>query len=122
MRLCFSVIFSSVIFLSVGGMLSEGVTPPEYTSPDLSALPSPFEELIREATREGLVRSLCREFSLAEEDISVSLDEAPRPQLVSRGVTVILRGEAAFADYRAIEDYLYKGGYESVRIRLSLDS
>lgn len=122
LRLSFSVIFSSVIFLSVGGVLSGEAPLPEYTPPELSELPSTFGELMREASKEGLVRSLCAEFSLSEEDFTVEFDEAQRGEYLPRGVKITLHGKGALADYRAIENYLYEGGYESVRIRLSLDS
>ena len=122
LRLSFSVIFSSVIFLSVAQMLSGGVPIPEYTAPDVSAQPSPFEEVLREASREGLVRSLCSEFSINEEDIEIVLGELQTGEMFPHEVTVTLKGKAALADYRAIEEFLYEGGYRSVRIKLSLDS
>lgn len=121
MRLCFSIIFSSVLFVSVGSLLSGGARLPEHMAPELSGASS-FQAVIEEATREGLVRSLCLEFSLSQEDVSVELDQVERGEYISRGVRVTLRGEAALADYRAIEAYLYEGGYEDVRIKLSLDS
>ena len=122
LRLCFSVIFSSVIFLSVASLLSGGVETPEYSAPELSEPAFGFDEILAKATREGLMRSLCREFSLSEEEITIVLDEAKSGEYLSQGVSVTLRGKAALADYRAIENYLYEGGYESVRIKLSLDS
>ena len=122
MRLCFSVIFSSVIFLGVGEALSDGAALPEDTVPELSELPTPFCEVVREATREGLVRSLCQEFSLSREDVYIELEEGERGEYLPRGVSITLSGKAVLADYRAMEEYLYEGGYESVRIKLSLDS
>ena len=121
-RLCFSIVFSSVIFLSVGNLFSGGVMLPEYTAPELSSRPSAFDKVLEESAREGVVRALCREFSLSEEEILVQFGECGDGEYLSRAVRITLYGRSALADYRAIENYLYEGGYESVGIKLSLDS
>ena len=121
LRLCFSVVFSSVIFLSVGNLLSEGIGVPDFIAPAPSESSSAFTEALEAASREGVVRSLSQRFSLAEEEILVEFDAPASGEYLSRSIRITLTGRAALADYRAIENYLYEGGYENVRIKLSVD-
>ncbi len=119
-RLLFSLIFASVIFVSLGNMLMGDMTLdfPSFEGelPDEGL----FDDIIKEASREGLVLALCEEFSLAREDISLVLNEKTEEEH-TYGVSLVLSGKGVFADTRAIEEYLIEGGYRDVRITLSFD-
>ena len=71
--------------------------------------PSDDEEYMKatkEAFKEGIVRLISSEYKISKSDITVTVFDFDFEKMSAGKIKVILRGEGATADYRAIRNYI----------------
>ena len=96
----------AVLFIvaPIAGIAAEGITLP---APEV-ALPAygGIEEVAEEAYLVGVRAELAERFSVNAEEIDLEISDFSLEELSCERLVVTLRGGAAFADYRAIRQYL----------------
>ena len=121
-RFLFSVIFSTVIFTSLAGLLKTENIPMPF--PDGTAEESHlFDEVILSSLKRGMEEALREEFSLGEEDFEMTLSEVDEQTHLPRTIVVVLKKRGIFSDIGEMEEYLKeKGGFQNVRVSVRLDT
>lgn len=118
-RFLFSLIFASVIFSAIASCFT-GQTP-DFPTPDVEMGENAFDEVVREAMKEGWEEGLMQEFSLSADDFTLTLSEVDPTSHLPTFASVILRGRGVFTDTRQMEEYLKeKGGFANVRVSIHL--
>ena len=79
------------------------------------------ENAARSAVETGLVRAVSDEFSISEEDVSVSLSGFDLETLRSDEVKIVLRGSAALSDIGGIRRFVEKNGFGDCTVEVVFD-
>ncbi len=81
---------------------------------------SALEEVSENAYIGGVRSFVSEEFSLNIDDISVTAEGFDVMNMRAERLTVILSGDAALADYRAIRERLLKNGFEGCEVKIEV--
>ena len=120
-RFLFSVIFTSVLFSSLFSALTDGPLS-QPTLPDGAVgEESTFDEMMAQAVQRGTEEALRSAFSLAEDELILTVSEVDTKSHLPTSVSVVLYGRGTLKDTRAMEQYLKeKGGFRNVNISIHL--
>ena len=105
---------SVVLLLTVlTPLLSLGTDAPPWCPPEIPTLPegeSVVSATVREQMQSSVHSALCRRFSLASEDVSVTVSEVDLSMMTVH-MRITLRAAAARVDHAAIAEYIEKEGW-----------
>ena len=122
-KFLFSLMFTSVMISSLFSLWHGGELPDFSWEDGVVEKENTFDILMADAVRRGLVESIKKEYSLSEEDFTLTVSQVDEKTHYPTSVAVELRGKGIFCDTREMEEYLKeKGGFKDVRVRVRLGS
>ena len=79
-----------------------------------------YANTAREAFALGVKRAVAEKFGLLEKEISVSVDGFDARNMTAQRINVLLSGSAAYADWRAVEEFVRSSGLGECRAEVYL--
>ena len=84
-------------------------------SQDVEISDTEYSKTAKEAFALGVERAITEKFGISEENISVAVDGFDALTMTAQRINIFLSGSAAYADWRAVEEYVRSSGLGECR-------